>query len=74
MAKAYLARARDPLISYEVIPPKRGGSVEDVLGVVADLMRFEPPFVDVTSHAAHALSLSQSTRSILWTWPRCDRC
>ena len=49
----YLARARDPLISYEVIPPKRGGSVEDVLSVVADLMRFEPPFVDVTSHAAH---------------------
>ena len=49
----YLERAKEPLISYEIIPPKRGGSVEDVLRVVEDLMRFEPPFVDVTSHAAH---------------------
>ncbi len=47
-----LARARDPLISYEIIPPARGGSVTDVLEVIASLMRFEPPFIDVTSHAA----------------------
>lgn len=47
-----IAAARDPLISYEIIPPKRGGSVDDVLGVVEALARFDPPFIDVTSHAA----------------------
>ncbi len=44
--------ATDPLISYEVIPPKRGGSVQSVLDVVAALMPYRPPFIDVTSHAA----------------------
>ena len=49
-----LARATDPVISYEIIPPKRGGSIEAVLAVVEDLMPFDPPFIDVTSHSAEA--------------------
>lgn len=48
----HIERATEPLISYEIIPPKRGGSVDDVLRVVGELARFDPPFVDVTSHAA----------------------
>ncbi len=43
-----------PLISYEIIPPKRGGSVADALAVVDALAAFDPPFIDVTSHAAQA--------------------
>lgn len=50
----HLEQAEEPLISYEIIPPKRGGSIEDVMEVVEDLMRFDPPFIDVTSHAAEA--------------------
>ena len=49
-----LDQATEPLISYEIIPPKRGGSVQDVLDVVEELMPYEPPFIDVTSHAAEA--------------------
>lgn len=49
-----LEKASDPLISYEIIPPKRGGSVKGVLTVVEELMPFEPPFIDVTSHSAQA--------------------
>ncbi len=49
-----LARATEPLISYEIIPPKRGGSIEQVMAVVEDLMPFDPPFIDVTSHSAEA--------------------
>lgn len=49
-----LENARSPLISYEIIPPKRGTSMEDVMRVVDDLVRYEPPFIDVTSHAAQA--------------------
>src|SRR4051794_7349895 len=47
-----LARASTPPISYEIIPPVRGGAVQDVLNTVEQLMPFEPPFIDVTSHAA----------------------
>ncbi|MDX1545849.1 MAG: methylenetetrahydrofolate reductase [NAD(P)H] [Rhodothermales bacterium] len=49
-----LAEATGPLISYEIIPPKRGGSLDQILAVVEDLMPFDPPFIDVTSHSAEA--------------------
>jgi methylenetetrahydrofolate reductase (NADPH) len=45
-------RADGPLFSYEIIPPMRGTSVGDVLGVVEQLKPYDPPFIDVTSHSA----------------------
>ena len=48
----HYAEAERPLFSYEIIPPKRGSSVADVLRVVEDLAPYEPPFIDVTSHGA----------------------
>lgn len=48
----HLERAANPLISYEIIPPKRGGSVQQIFQIVEDLMPFDPPFIDVTSHSA----------------------
>ena len=45
-------RADSPLISYEIIPPKRGGSISQIFQVIEDLMPFDPPFIDVTSHSA----------------------
>jgi methylenetetrahydrofolate reductase (NADPH) len=48
----HLDRASEPLISYEIIPPKRGGSADQMLDVVEQLMPFNPPFIDVTSHSA----------------------
>lgn len=49
-----LDRASEPLISYEIIPPKRGSSLEEALSVVEEIMQFDPPFIDVTSHSAQA--------------------
>jgi methylenetetrahydrofolate reductase (NADPH) len=48
----HIARATEPLVSYEIIPPKRGANVADVLGLIEELAPLEPPFIDVTSHAA----------------------
>jgi methylenetetrahydrofolate reductase (NADPH) len=47
-----LDRAREPLISYEVIPPKRGSSAQHIMNIVGDLVDYEPAFIDVTSHSA----------------------
>ena len=49
-----LDRATEPLISYEILPPKRGSSAAHLMAVVEELMAFDPPFIDVTSHSAEA--------------------
>jgi len=41
-----------PPISFEIIPPLRGGDVKNLLTLIDDLVEFEPPFIDITSHAA----------------------
>lgn len=48
----HLERAKEPLISFEIIPPLRGGDVRSLLALIEDLVEFLPPFIDITSHAA----------------------
>jgi methylenetetrahydrofolate reductase (NADPH) len=47
-----LSTASHPLISFEITPPLRGGSVDQVMDIVEQLIEFEPPFIDVTGHSA----------------------
>lgn len=47
-------QATDPLISFEIIPPKRGSSIKGVFDALDQIKKFNPPFIDVTSHAAEA--------------------
>ncbi len=48
----HLERAKEPLISFEIIPPKRGGDINSLLAVLEDIVKYRPPFIDITSHAA----------------------
>ena len=48
----HLERAKEPLISFEIIPPLRGGNVRNLMALIEDLVEFRPPFIDITSHAA----------------------
>jgi methylenetetrahydrofolate reductase (NADPH) len=50
----HLDRSSDPLFSYEIIPPARGKSVQDIIDIVEQIIPYAPPFIDVTSHAAEA--------------------
>jgi methylenetetrahydrofolate reductase (NADPH) len=51
----HLANATRPLVSVEIIPPRRGGSVQRIYDAVSSLMPYEPPFIDITSHAAETV-------------------
>jgi methylenetetrahydrofolate reductase (NADPH) len=51
----HLANATRPLVSVEIIPPRRGGSVQRIYDAVESLMPYEPPFIDITSHAAETV-------------------
>lgn len=48
----HLNKASSPLISFEIIPPLRGGDINGLFAVIDELINFKPPFIDVTSHAA----------------------
>jgi len=48
----HLDRGARPLISFELIPPLRGGDVRSLLELLDELVAYEPPFLDITSHAA----------------------
>ena len=37
------------LFSFEIIPPKKGKSIEDLYANIDPLMQFKPPFIDVTT-------------------------
>ncbi len=47
----HLARAKNKtLISFEVLPPLKGGSMQAIFNTLDALMEFKPPFIDVTYH------------------------
>ncbi len=51
----HLERASSPPISFEIIPPLRGGNLPGLLTLIEDLSRHRPPFIDITSHAAEVV-------------------
>lgn len=48
----HLEKAKKPLISFEIIPPLRGGDIKQIFEIIDDLKKYNPPFIDVTSHSA----------------------
>ncbi|WP_224483904.1 methylenetetrahydrofolate reductase [NAD(P)H] [Robertkochia aurantiaca] len=46
----HIERAKgDTLFSFEIIPPKKGKSIQELYNNIDPLMEFNPPFIDVTT-------------------------
>lgn len=50
----HLNQAKEPLFSYEIVPPPRGRSVQEITEIVTELSVLRPPWIDVTSHSSSA--------------------
>ena len=50
-ATDYFDRSQgNTLVSFEVLPPLKGGTMQDIFDILDPLMEYKPPFVDVTYH------------------------
>jgi methylenetetrahydrofolate reductase (NADPH) len=48
----YFKKSKNTLFSYEIIPPMRGGSIDNIFALIEQLLPYEPPFIDFTSRSA----------------------
>lgn len=46
----HLARAKDTLFSFEILPPLKGNDIQSLYAGIDPLMEFKPPFINVTYH------------------------
>ncbi|MGE5680510.1 MAG: methylenetetrahydrofolate reductase, partial [Bacillota bacterium] len=51
----HIANRKGTLISFEIIPPQRGGDIKALLAVIDSVAKYNPPFIDITSHAAEVI-------------------
>ena len=49
------------LISFEVLPPLKGGGMKAIFDTLDPLMEFKPPFIDVTYHREEFIYVKKST-------------
>ncbi|MEM6316572.1 MAG: methylenetetrahydrofolate reductase [NAD(P)H] [Bacteroidota bacterium] len=49
------------LISFEVLPPLKGGSMKAIFDTLDPLMEFKPPFIDVTYHREEFIYVKKSS-------------
>lgn len=47
-----LAEAKKPIISFEILPPTKGKSIDSIYSTLDPLMEFDPAFINVTYHRA----------------------
>ncbi len=48
----YFKKSKKTLFSYEIIPPMRGSSIDNVFSLIEQLLPYDPPFIDLTSRSA----------------------
>lgn len=53
--------AGQTLVSFEILPPLKGGSMQAIFDILDPLMEFKPPFVDVTYHREEFLYVKRSS-------------
>ncbi|WP_343689431.1 methylenetetrahydrofolate reductase [NAD(P)H] [Chitinophaga sp.] len=56
----HIAQAKDTLISFEILPPLKGKSIESIYDHLDPLMTFKPAFINVTYHRSEHMFKKRS--------------
>ncbi len=59
----HLAEASKTIISFEILPPTKGKSIESIYSHLDQLMEFDPAFINVTYHRAEQVFKKRSDGS-----------
>ena len=59
----HIKNSNDTQFSYEIIPPLRGRGIKIILDMVESLKKYNPPFIDVTSHASTVSKNKHGTKT-----------
>ncbi len=51
----HLQKSGSPLISFEIIPLQRGGDIQQLFSFIDSIIKYNPPFIDVTSHSSQVI-------------------
>ena len=51
----HLSKAKDTLISFEVLPPLKGKSINSIYDHLDPLMEFKPSWINVTYHRSETM-------------------
>ncbi|MCO5286776.1 MAG: methylenetetrahydrofolate reductase [Chitinophagaceae bacterium] len=51
----HIASAKDVLISFEILPPLKGKTIESIYNQLNPLMEFQPSFINVTYHRSEQI-------------------
>lgn len=50
----HIKESKTPFFSFEIVPPPRGRSIQDIVNIVKDIAPLQPRWIDVTSHSSTA--------------------
>lgn len=62
----HLAEAKKPIISFEILPPTKGKSIESIYGHLNQLMEFNPAFINVTYHRTEQILKTRKDGNLEW--------
>ena len=61
----HLAQAKDTLISFEILPPLKGKSIQSIYDHLNPLMEFKPSFINVTYHRSETMFKKKADGSFI---------
>jgi len=60
----HIDQAKSPIFSFEIVPPPRGRSIQDIIEIADTLAPLKPSWIDVTAHASNIHFVEHSDGSI----------